>query len=113
LICIRIDPLNSYYKNGNKEVASYLVLTNKRIFIIDFPFYERGWRTLEIINYNDVTQISITEKREYTKKEPILRIQTRTNIYEFTFRINFEDKIKGIIDCIKKRKPDVSIEKGL
>ncbi len=108
LINFRIFPSRSIFKNDIRERhAKYLVLTTERIFIVN-----RGWIIKEVISFDEITDVLVMRKWQISTDVPVIIIKTINDSYEIFFYGFFSKikKIKGIIDCIKERNPNINLE---
>ena len=109
LINLRLFPLKNIFINNVKEpYAKRLILTTKRIIFI----LNRGYIFKEFFQYETITDILITTKLVISNDYPVIMIKTSSNIYEilFTKIFPYDGKIKGIVDCIKNRNPNINVE---
>ncbi len=115
LINLRVIPFMGIYKNGEREVtANHLILTTERII-----FVNQGWvmKYNESVSYYEIRNILATIKWLISADVPVMIIKTTDNSYEIFFLgVFFKKKynrINGIIECVKKRNPDVEIQMDL
>ena len=78
------------------------------IFIIN-----RGYIFKEFFTYNAITDVLITTKLIVVNDYPVIVIKTLNNTYEilFTKIVPYGNKIKGIVDCITNRNPNIHVKK--
>jgi len=81
---LRINGVGEHYKN--------LIVTNKRIILIDCPLWGGGWRRKESISLNDIDSVDIEMTIEYSADIPILRFISDGK--EYRMRGNARDKYK-------------------
>jgi len=109
LINLRLFPLKNIFINNIREsYAKRLILTTKRIIFI----LNRGYLFKEFFQYETITDILITTKSLTINDYPVIVIKTASNTYEilFTKIFPYDKKIKGIVDCIKNRNPNISVK---
>ena len=111
LIYSRVFPFKSLFKNSIRLILNNIVLTSERIIFVDYYFFSSGWRVKEVFSYDEIVEVVATMKKLGIKKEPVIIIKTIKDSYELFFRTLFpyRGKIKGIIDCIKKRNPNIPV----
>jgi len=109
LINLRLFPLKNIFINNIREpYAKRLVLTTKRIIFM----LNRGYLFKEFFQYETISDILITTKLVSSNDYPLIMIKTSGNTYEilFTKIFPYDRKIKGIVDCIKNRNPNISVK---
>lgn len=109
LINLRIFPFKSICKDNVWErYAKCLVLTTKRIFIIN-----SGWFINDVISFDEITDVIATRKYVFSSRKPVISIKSVNNLYDVFFNTIFpfpyREKIAGIVDCIKNRNPNVNV----
>lgn len=106
LINLRMFPFRMMHKNGEKLLIKRLLITNKRILLIDFSVWGDGWIYKENIYIDQIYKVKLTEKRINIKNAPILILETQTgDEFEIFFSSfpNVKEKFRAIIDCIRTR----------
>jgi hypothetical protein len=105
LTSLRIFPLQTLFRDGERTLASIMILTTKGVIFLQSLFFEVGWKMREQILYDDIIEIAATTKRVTTTKEPTLAIKTRSHQYEVCFMALFpyREQIKAITSCITRR----------
>lgn len=109
LINLRLFPIIGIFINNIREpYAKRLILTTNRIIFI----LNRGYLFKEFFQYETISDILITTKLVSAKDYPVIMIKTLGNTYEilFTKIFPYDRRIKGIVDCIKNRNPNISVE---
>ena len=109
LINLKLSPARELFINSVKEkYGQHLVLTTRRIVLI----INRGYIFKEFFTYDTITDILLTRKWIITADMPTIMIKTSNTTYEVVFLSSFlyKKKIKGIIDCVKIRNPNISVK---
>jgi hypothetical protein len=112
LINLRLIPLRTVFINNNRErFPIRLILTTQRVIF----FLNRGYLIKEFFAYNKITSIVVTRKWYSLGQFPAIIIKTASDVYEVLFPSLFpyKKKFNGIIECIKKRNTEITIEMNL
>jgi hypothetical protein len=111
LINLKVVPFRAILKNNKEEpTASNIILTTGKLI-----FVSNGWvmKYNETVSYNEIQDILVTKKELHKAEVPVIIIKTENDTYEiFFFEISLKrifKKINGIIDCIRKRNPNIDI----
>lgn len=108
LINLRIFPFRSLLINNVRErYAKCLILTTKRIFIIN-----RGWIINEVISFDEIKDVLVMRKWLISVEAPVIIIKTINSAYEIYFHsmFSYKKKIEGIVDCIKNRNFNINVK---
>ena len=104
---------NVFSVNGVKQARTNLFITSERIIFLDyfrFPIRSSdGWRARDSILLSSTTSIECEMKKTYLAKEPVLIINTSSDVYEIIFRRRNIKEIHEIVNTIKKVCPQLEV----
>lgn len=106
----RFGCFSGVYKNGTKLAVKKIIITNIRVIFINYNFYSRGWTSREIILLNDITKISLDNKKHRKVTAPILTLYT-TNDDNFELFYYAADSssvyLLEIADCLVSQNDSI------
>jgi hypothetical protein len=93
----------SVFKNDQRLLLSKMIITNKRLFLLDWKPLGRGLSYKVSINLSDIIDLNIVNKFHINKQMPIIKFITKDNsTYElyFVYLIGGYNKLKPIASCL-------------
>jgi hypothetical protein len=112
LFHLKLLPLNSFFKNNDRESRTDFIITEGAIIFIDIYYLEKTVLSIDIIPLSELLEISCKFKKYSTSEMPFLSFKTNNheNFEIMLFRFsNYRKKIRNVINILKKKKHKLKI----